>query len=92
MSERVRNFMHERLGAETLGRHPHLNWEIDGPENTSVDKIQCWSIAAGSGKGIRLVIVEIYDNESGFDVFPQVLDNTLDGTAHFIEHMDQFEA
>lgn len=77
--ERVRKFMVETLSAS------NLCWEIPGRKDTSVELTQCWAVPAD--RQTRLVIVEIYDGGKGFDVFPQILDNSLDGAEAAIADM-----
>lgn len=83
MTDKARNHMIERLGAQTL------SWEIDGPPDTLVKTLQCWSVPAG--QRTRLVIVEVYE-DGGFDVFPQILTNRLDADHEVLTAMARVEA
>ena len=83
VTNRVRAYLQDELKATALC------WEVDGHKDTAVTSIQCWSIPAANGP--RFVLVEIF-GDKGFEVYPQILDNSLKGTTAAIRQLDAFEA
>ena len=89
--QRVQKFMLTHMDAEGMA----FLWECPGPKNTMIEAIQCWRVPSIGDKGkpqSRLLMVQVYKQRNGFNVFPETMTNRLDETAAVIGTMDIIEA
>lgn len=70
-SRRAEKFV-DRIAALIDGRDARLMWVHSGPPDTAVRQIQCYLI------GSNVILVEIYEDGAGFEIFPQSPSNDIE--------------